>query len=105
MKGVKLRDLYYLVGNTVVKDGTAVILTKNEPSQDDDGCGGDSYGGHGEDPLIVPDVVSIVKDVADAIKYNGGNVDDEDPVKTHCGATDALLWHYRLGHVIEKGMQ
>ncbi|GAB2225642.1 hypothetical protein Droror1_Dr00006439 [Drosera rotundifolia] len=33
---------------------------------------------------------------------HGGNKDVEAPVKAHGGAQDALLWHYRLGHVTKK---
>lgn len=105
MKGVKLRDLYYLMDSTVTKDETVVILTENEPSQDDNACGEDSYGGHSKDPIAAPNVAAAKKDIADAMEGHGGNKDEEAPMKAHGGSQDALLWDYRLGHVIEKEIQ
>ncbi|GAB2211034.1 hypothetical protein Droror1_Dr00016325 [Drosera rotundifolia] len=95
MKGVKLKDLYYLVGTTVAKEGTAAILTENEPPQDDDFCGGDSSGSHSKDSIVAPEVAATEKVIANAMEGLGDNKDVEAPMKAHGAAQDALLWHYR----------
>ncbi|GAB2237017.1 hypothetical protein Droror1_Dr00026899 [Drosera rotundifolia] len=110
MKGVKLRDLYILVGSTVGRDGTAAILTEDTDAPNSAALEATVSGAPvlrlQPSRLRAPRVLVLSIRQFDAPV--GGSMEkvvDEAPGTTQAKGINAKLWHYRLGHVSERGMK